>query len=168
MAYFALLRIGKINTVINPNFPSSSHRIKVQHVHMGWEGGNPPKLKITIPHSKTDQIGSNTTLIIDSQPQSALYSVKATVAYLSCRPYTTQNNNFFIHLISKPLSRSNSMQCSKNFKGINNSVISDHFRTHSFRIGRAMDQALQGTPHADTRRFGRCKSTAFLNYIHIR
>lgn len=129
--------------------------------------GNPPKLKITIPHhSKTDQIDSNTTLIIHTQPQSSICSVKATVAYLSCRLYTTQNYKLFIHLNSKPLSRYQFNAVLQ--KATSNGTIPGHFRTHSFRTGRATDLALQGTPHADIQRFGRWKSTAFLNYIRIR
>lgn len=112
------------------------------------------------------QIGSNTTLIIHSHPQSSLCPVKSTVAYLSCRTYKRQNNHSFIHLNSKP---PGSYQFNVALqKAIKNGAIPGHLCTNKFSYWLGHRPSASGTPHADIQRFSRWKSTAFLNYIRIR
>lgn len=155
-------RVGEF-TVINPNIPHSSHCIQFQHIE-----AHPKKLylKLTIPHSKTYQVGKITTLIIHSQRQSTLCPVKATLDFVQIRPHTPANHYSLTHLDTKPLTRYQFNAVLQ--RAITTLPILGHFVTHSFRIGRATDLALQGTTESDIQKFGRWKSTAFLKYIGSR
>lgn len=162
LAYFALLRVGEF-TSVNSNTQNSSHCIQLKHIQ-----AHPHKhyLRLTIPHSKTDQVGKTTTFIIHSQPLAPLCPVKATLDFIECRPHTPVHHSFLIHLNTKPLTRYQFNSVLQ--KAIENILPTPgHFGTHSFRIGRATDLALQGTSDSEIQKFGRWKSVAFLKYIRI-
>lgn len=98
LAYFALFRVGEF-TLVNSNIQNSSHCIQLKH-----NQAHPHKhyLRLTISHSKTDQVGKNTTFLIHSQPLATLCPVKATLDFIKCRPHTPVNHSFLIHLNTKP------------------------------------------------------------------
>ena len=64
LAYYGLLRVGefKIDTATAQQL---SHCIKFQNLTFDRQAS---KITLTIPHSKTDQTGQTTSLIIRSQP----------------------------------------------------------------------------------------------------
>lgn len=110
LAYFALLRVGEF-TLVNSNTQNSSNCIQLKPIQ-----GHPHKhyLRLTIQHSKTDQVGKNTTFIIHSQPLATLCPNKATLDFIECTPHTPVNHGFLIHLNTKPLMRgTNSTQSFK-------------------------------------------------------
>lgn len=147
LANFALLRVGEFILVYS-NTQNSSHCIQLKHIP-----AHPHKhcLRLNTPHSKTDQVGKNTTFIIHSQPLSTLCPVKATLDFIECRPHV--NHSFLIHLNAKPLTR-------YQFNAVLQNDIENilpppgHFGTHSFRIGRATDLALLGTSNSEIQKFG--------------
>lgn len=162
LAYFALLRVGEF-TLVNSNTQNSSNCIQLKPIQ-----AHPHKhyLRLTIQHSKTDQVGKNTTFIIHSQPLATLCPNKATLDFIKCTPHTPVNHGFLIHLNTKPLMRYQFNAVLQ--KAIENILPTPgHFGTHTFQIGRATDLALQGMSDSEIQKFGRWKSVAFLKYIRI-
>lgn len=99
LANFALLRVREF-TLVKSTTHNSSHCIQLKHIP-----AHPHKhyLRLTIPHSKTDQVGKNTTFVIHSQPLATLCPVKATLDFIESRPHV--NHSFLIHLNATPLTR---------------------------------------------------------------
>lgn len=72
---------------------------------------------------------------------------------------------FFVHNDTAPLTRFKFNLVLQ--KATKHSGKSDYVGTHSFRIGRATDMALQGVPYNDIQKAGRWRSPDFSNYIRI-
>lgn len=159
LAYFALLRVGEC-TFTGDN--TNAHFIRFQGIqiqpHMN-------QVQVTIPHSKTQQTGRQATLIIQGQPHSPLCPVRTITEFLKVRPHTPATHIFLVHSDTAPLTRFQFNAVLQ--KALKNSDTAGYFGTHSFRIGRASDMALQGVPHEDIQKAGRWISPVFLKYIRI-
>ena len=84
--------------------------------------------------------------------------------YIKIRPKGKQNSPAFCRPDGHSISRAqvvNMLSSLLNVAG----YTPKHYNTHSFRIGRATDLALQGFSHAQIALQGRWKSNAFLRYI---
>lgn len=161
LAYFGLLRVGEF-TLANSCNSRYSHCIQFQHVTLGEESKH---VTFTIPHSKTDQTGKKTTIFIRSQPHSIACPVHSMRNFLAIRPHTSDTHCLFIHSNAMPLTRFQFNAVLQ--KAIQAISTPGHFGTHSFRIGRATDLALQGFSDQQIQTFGRWKSLAFQKYIRM-
>ena len=110
-------------------------------------------------------MGQTTTLLIQRQHSTPLCPVHNLKKFLAIRPCTTTNHSLFIHSNTKPLTRFQFNAVLQ--KAIQSAGIGGHFGTHSFRIGRATDLALQGYSDQQIQTFGRWKSLAFQKYIRM-
>lgn len=159
LAYFALLRVGECTFTGNH---TNSHFIRFQGIEVQSQRN---QVKVTIPHSKTQQTGRQATLIIQGQPHSTLCPVRIISEFLKVRPHTPATHIFLVHSDTAPLTRFQFNAVLQ--KSLKNSGITGYFGTHSFRIGRASDMALQGVPYDNIQKAGRWRSPVFLKYIRI-
>ena len=119
-------------------------------------------VRVTIRHSKTDQVGKGTTIIIP--PTEGSLSVFEYVSeFLVDRPNI--EGPFFCHFGGKPLSRYQFSAVLK--KALGHLGLHAHFTSHSFWIGAATMAATQGWTEAEIQTAGRWKSAAVKGYIRI-
>ena len=107
---------------------------------------------------------SSEVFIIEQSNSSRICPVKTIREYVKLRPNHT--GPFFLHQNLKPVNRknySNIVKKSVKYIGLDE----DNFNTHSLRIGRATDLAINNYPHELIKRIGRWSSTAYLKYIRI-
>ena len=105
---------------------------------------------VTIRHSKTDQVGKGTTIIIP--PTEGSLSVFEYVSeFLVDRPNI--EGPFFCHFGGKTLSRYQFSAVQK--KTFGHLGLHAHFTSHSFRIGAATMAATQGWTEAEIQTAGR-------------
>ena len=162
LAYFGLLRVGEI-TVANQLSIKNHHAIRLQDVNINTKQN---QIQILIPHSKTDQIGHQTTLVIKSEPKfTSICPVQTLCTFRTQKPSTIPSCQFFVHSDTTPLTRYQFNAILQ--KALVLAGVKGHFATHSFRIGRATDMALRGVPDSDIKKSGRWKSDAFISYIRI-
>jgi hypothetical protein len=159
LAYYGLLRVGEF-TIDTTTRLRNSHCITFQNLTLDRQAS---KITLTIPHSKTDQTGQTTSLIIRRQPHTPACPIQNIQSFFEIRPCTPNHHCFFIHHNYSPLTRSQFQAVLQ--KCISFCGIPGHFATHSFRIGRATDLALQGFPNHKIQTLGRWKSMAFQKYI---
>lgn len=159
LAYFGLLRVGEFTTA---NKSSLSHCLKLHNITVHSHQSH---LRLTIPHSKTDQTGKSSTLIIPRESERALCPIRAIADFGNIRPRSAPTAPFFIHADSKPLTR-------YQFNSVLQKALATighqgHFSTHSFRIGRATDLALQGVPDEIIKTSGRWRSQVYSSYVRL-
>lgn len=159
LAYFGLLRVGEFTTT---NKSPSTHCLKLHNVTVHSHQSN---LRLTIPHSKTDQTGKSSTLIISRESEKALCPIQAILNYSNIRPHSAPTAPFFIHADSKPLTRYQFNSVLQ--KALSTISHQGHFSTHSFRIGRATDMAAQGVPDQIIKTSGRWRSQVFSSYVRL-
>jgi len=157
LAFFGFLRVGEITACSLTNSGHSLHKKdvriddKTQSIHLN------------IRHSKTDQCGKGTNVIIP-QNKGDISVLQKTRQYLAVRPPI--EGAFFCHFGGKPLTRYQFTAVLKKaleklgLNGLN-------FKTHSFRIGAATMAALNGLSEEEIQVAGRWKSLAFKSYIRI-
>lgn len=160
LAFFALLRIGEISADSTSN--TGSHVIQYEDVC--FSTSNEIYLKIT--SSKADQRGNGITLIISEQKgsYSDLCPVKLLKQFLLKRN-PIKNSPLFVHFDGTNLTRYqfNSVLM-KTLKFCN---ITEHVRSHSFRIGGASELARRGVPDNEIKLWGRWNSNAYSSYIRL-
>lgn len=152
LAYFALLRVGECTVT---SYTTTSHHIQFQGIEVRSRTN---QVRITILHSKTQQTFGQ-TLIIQGQPHSPLGLVRSIMEFLKVRPTTPPSQIFLVHNDTAPLTRFQFNAVLQ--KSLKHSGTSGYFGTHSFRIGRATDMALQGVPYNDIQKAGRWRSPVF-------
>ena len=154
-AYFGLFRIGEIvlTSKSHPNYHLQLTDIALAN--------DQQSVTVTLKHFKTLQRGEPITLKIPAEKQ-GLCPIKNLRKFLAVRHNTP--GPLFCHANSASLTRSQLAavldKCLKrtNFRHL-------HYRTHSFRIGRATDLAASGISGDTIMKLGRWKSTAYKGYV---
>ena len=149
LAYHAALRAGEV-----VQSGSLKHTIQLNNISFSDQG-----LKVTIPSAK--HAPEPATLLLPPSPGHRWCPVASLRRYLEVRP--TSPGPFFISPKGIPLTRAklaSKLKASLEAVGIPSS----NFNTHSLRVGRATDLALQGASDATIRATGRWTSNAFLKY----
>jgi len=117
---------------------------------------------VAIRKSKNSQSGHPTRLVILPADTSEICGIKAMKQFLSVRPQYT--GYLFCHQNKKPLTRyqfSCVLKMCINHIGLS----SQHYQTHSFRIGRATDLSEAGFGPEKIKQMGRWTSNAYTRYI---
>ena len=156
LAYYGLLRISELV------YTGPMHRDRpLQLSDVSYDLYN-KTLLIQIRKSKTDQSGKAIKLKIHPAKKGNICCVHSVLTFIKARP---KNDGYLLcHQNSDPLTK---YQFSSILvKAISKLGLSPlHFKTHSFRIGRATDLAAEGV-NADTiKMMGRWSSNVFCKYI---
>lgn len=157
LAFFGFLRVGEL-TVGRQN--DTSRVFHHNHVNIVE---NRHHIELTIPYSKTDQLGVGKTIVIPETGCQVcpLFHMRI---YLQNRPNV--HGPFFCHFGGKPLTRYQfTAVLSKvlTFLGVDTKL----YKSHSFRIGAASFYHLKGESDEQIKIMGRWKSRAFQTYIRI-
>ena len=156
LAFFGFLRVGEITVCSLKKIGHPLFRRDIELI------ADDKSVRVTIRHSKTDQVGKGTTIIIP--PTEGSLSVFEYVSdFLVDRPNI--EGPFFCHFGGKPLSRYQFSAVLK--KALGHLGLHAHFTSHSFRIGAATMAATQGWTEAEIQTAGRWKSAAVKAYIRI-
>ena len=156
LAFFGFLRVGEITVCSLKKIGHPLFRRDIELI------ADDKSVRVTIRHSKTDQVGKGTTIIIP--PTEGALSVFEYVSdFLVDRPNI--EGPFFCHFGGKPLSRYQFSAVLK--KALGHLGLHAHFTSHSFRIGAATMAATQGWTEAEIQTAGRWKSAAVKAYIRI-
>ena len=157
IAFFAFLRVGEI-AVCNAN---ENHVIKRSNIVFDSKS---EELYLTIPYSKTDQLGQTTTLILEQRVHTSVCPVKILLDYLSVR--SNVEGPLFCHMNNQCLTRyqfSKMLHNTLAFIGYNPA----DFNTHSLRIGAATQSFLDGQDENTIMAKGRWKSMSYKRYIRL-
>lgn len=152
VAYHGLLRIGEL-----ASGGCSNHVISVSDVSFSSFG-----MKICIPSSKTDQIGTGYKILLQPHPDPNICPAQLTKNFLKDRPPIA--GPLFCHFDGRALTRYQFVSVLKKTlsrAGINSTC----FTSHSFRIGRATTLSMEGLSDSKIMQFGRWKSNAYKSYI---
>ena len=157
LAFFGFMRVGELTTQsLKTTTPSPLQRRDIQLV----THNDRRSVKVTIRHSKTDQLGKSCTLFL-SQTGDVACPVSLTAKYLAVRnPALPPDTPFLVHLDGNPLTRyqfAALLARALSFCEINTAC----FKSHSFRIGAATEAAIRGIPDQTIKQWGRWKSTAY-------
>lgn len=156
LAFFGFLRIGEL-TVLNNSDTSRVFTLSQIKVIPGKH------IELTIPFSKTDQLGKGQTIVIQATG-TQICPLLHVRNYLSQRP--NFQGPFFCHFGGKPLTRfqfTSVLSKVLNSLGINTQL----YKSHSFRIGAASLYHLKGESEENIKVIGRWKSCAYKSYIRI-
>ena len=154
LAYFGLFRVGEL--------VFTDHRQSGYPLTLGDINLTPQSLTVRIRISKTNQSGRPVIITIPSESNRSICPVLAMQNYLSFRG--SFSGNLFCHANRLPVTR-------YQFGAILSKAISQiglsskFYKSHSFRIGRAMSLAISGVPSDQIMKLGRWKSNAFSSYI---
>ena len=156
ITYFCLLRVGE---VVYTDTKQAGYALGLDDIEF-LKGGH--ELVVRIRKSKGDQRGRTSFIRVKAQVNKSVCPVLLIASFLSLR--SRKPGVLFVHMNSKPLTRSQ-------FSGVLAKTISylglhhAQFRSHSFRIGRATNLAMEGVPNTKIQEMGRWKSGAFRSYI---
>ncbi|MBV2113375.1 MAG: tyrosine-type recombinase/integrase [Candidatus Thiodiazotropha sp. (ex Ctena orbiculata)] len=154
IAYYGLFRVGEL---VFTNHRQSGHPL--QYNDIGIASGC---LTVHIGISKTNQYGKPIYINIPSIQNKFICPVVAVQQYLQFRG--SFPGNLFCHASQLPLSRY--QFCAVLSKAISYAGLSSHhYKSHSFRIGRATSLAIAGVTSAEIKKLGRWKSHAYSSYI---
>lgn len=157
IAFFGYLRVGEI-AMSNLN---SNHIVKISDVAFDSKA---EILYVTIPFSKTDQLGHKTTLILKRSVHTSVCPVNLMLNYFSMRPNV--EGPLFCHMNNQNLTRYQFSKMLRNalaFTGYS----PDEFNTHSLRIGAATQSILNGMDEKTIMANGRWKSSCYKRYIRL-
>lgn len=152
VAFYGLFRVSELVYTGSASTPLFIRDVVVQ--------GDNLAVTFTLRTSKT----SNTpvTLRVPREGDISVCPVRLLVKYLLVRPVS--EGNLFLHVDSRPLSRSQfSAVLNKTIKKLG--LHSSQFKSHSFRIGRATQLAIQGVPDKAIQQMGRWRSDCYKSYI---
>lgn len=150
MAYFGLFRISELVST-NGSLPLMATDVKLIE----------DKLHITLRHSKTNQRSIPVIIKLPREPNVTVCPVQAFANYLE---FQVPGGLLFRHADGSPVTR-------QQFSGVLAKCIhktkfaAGHYRSHSFRIGRATDLAMQGLQNEQIMILGRWRSDCFKSYI---
>lgn len=163
LAYFGMLRVSEIS--VQGKTANSDHALNFDDIEFRSENAN-LELFVKISSSKTDQKGKSTTLILNSIADSAICPIALLRAFLEIRANCTHNSNkLFIHFNGTPLTNYQFRSILQ--KSLKFCEVPLHIRTHSFRIGRATEMAINGVPDDIIQKNGRWSSMSYLRYIRL-
>ncbi|XP_052235592.1 uncharacterized protein LOC127847607 [Dreissena polymorpha] len=157
LAYFGLFRISEL--VVCSNNTKDRALCKQD---ITFEGLN-NAIIIRVRMSKTNQTGRPVFVRIPSNQETSI-CINAVKEYVAIAP--ARSEQFFCHANNTPMTRYQfsavlSKACAQ--AGISSKVLS-----HSFRIGRATDLALQGYSDETIKRMGRWSSNCYSGYIRMK
>lgn len=154
IAYFGLFRVSELvvasNTLIGTALMSENIQLDKNSV------------VITLLKYKTNQRGKEVTLKLPSDSNQAICPVYTTSKYIQIRP--KHSSIFFCHANGSPVTRQQFSAVLSKCLG-KTIYASGHYRSHSFRIGRASDLAAQGMPMSQIMKLGRWQSMSYKLYI---
>ena len=120
------------------------------------------QLVIRLRHSKTDQRGKGSTIILPSAPPGDPCPVQSVAYYLMVRP--SLPGPLLLHTNGQCLSRYQFMAVLRTCIGLLN-MPPEQFGIHSFRIGAATHAFEEGRSSSEIMSVGRWRSTAFKAYV---
>ena len=157
IAFFGFLRVGEL--VINSK-KDIGHAICRSDICFKPQLD---ALEIHLRHSKTDQSGSGVVICIPAT-HNTICPVQAFRSYDCNRP--NYLGVYFRHIDGSPVTRYQFVAVLK--KSLEKAGIdSQHYKSHSFRIGISTSASLLGISNDDIACYGRWQSNAFKNYIRI-
>lgn len=160
LAYFGLFRVSEL-VVTRPTEIDLNHALRIKDVHFEK---STEAIVIRIRSSKTSQRGPSVSIRIPNSVSDGISCVQFMRDYVHVRPH--QGNFFFCHANGEPLTRSQ-------FSGVLSKVLkhagflSDAYRSHSFRIGRASELAVNGVSDDTIKQMGRWTSNAYMSYLRL-
>lgn len=157
LAFHGFFRVGEITVGTCSN--ETRHTICIENVQISQN-----QIELFLGSSKTDQQGRGTTIIVSKTADPKICPVMLMHHYLNCRPGT--KGPLFCHFDGAPLTKyqfTAILKRSLETVGIN----SDHYKSHSFRIGMATTCAMDGMPDEKIQELGRWRSNAYLRYIRL-
>lgn len=157
LAYFGLFRVSElVFTTVTPN---RALQLDDMHFDDSFQA-----LIIRIRSSKTNQAGPPVMVRIPRSDHSSICCVRLMQAFMRARQAI--GGFLFCHANGAPLTRSQ-------FSGVLSKVLnhagmpSSKYRSHSFRIGRASELAIQGVPDDVIKQLGRWSSGAYKKYLRL-
>lgn len=157
LAFFGFFRIGEL-VVHSSN--KLGHALQSNNIRFIVDINS---LEIIIPHSKTDQSGKGSVLLIPAT-YLPVCAVKAVRSFINIRPPSL--GTFFCHLSGKPVTRYQ-FNCVLR-KCLNLAQIdSKWYKSHSFRIGAATACSIVGIDENKIAELGRWKSNSYKSYIRV-
>ena len=154
--FFALLRVGEITT--DSKSVPGCHTIYFENVSFLDE-----ELYLKISSSKADQRQNSITLFLPPQ-NTDVCPVKLLREYLKVR-FPARLCPLFLHFDGSVLTRYQFISVLQ--KALKFCDVTDHIRSHSFRIGGATELARMGVPDSDIKSWRRWSSGAYLSYIRL-
>ena len=158
LAYYGLLRISELV------YTGSLHSDRpLQLSDISFDANN-KILQVQIRISKTDQTGKAIKLKIYPAEKGSICCVNSVLQFMKVRPQV--GGNLLCHKNGEPLTRYQfSSILNKSIRKLGLSTA--FFKTHSFRIGRATDLAIEGKSPDTIKRLGRWSSGSktFSKYI---
>lgn len=153
-AYFGLFRVSELvaasNTLISTALTSENICIDQN------------SLVITLQKYKTNQRGDEVTIKLPPETNQSICPVHAVKEFIQMRP--KHSSIFFCHANGTPVTRQQFSAVLAKCLG-KTSYASGHYKSHSFRIGRASDLAAQGLPMSQIMKLGRWQSMSYKLYI---
>ena len=155
MAYFGLFRVSELVS----SGQDAKHNIQSSDIQF-----NSDNVIITLNYHKTNQRGRQINIKLPSDNNKTVCPINAGTIFRKNRPQ--QSGSFFCHANGTEVTR---QQFSKVLsKCISKTTFANgHYRSHSFRIGRATDLAVQGIPNDTIMALGRWNSDCFKRYIRL-
>ena len=155
--YWACLRIGEVAISAHDDHVLSLSQVKATYLN------NQPTALILSFKSFKHSKGAMPRIKLKAQQDTLVCPVAALLSYLQLRPQVT-SPALFVRLPGVPVSRSfflDNLQQALQLTAHKRLALN----THSFRIGRATDLALQGTSDIYIQRLGRWSSNAYKKYV---
>ena len=156
LAFSGFFRVGELT--VGPK-GDQIHTVKIKNVKLFSN-----HFEIFLVSSKTDQIGTGTTISLSAKAEKDNCPLAILIKYLKGRP--AGNGPLFCHFDSKPLTRYQFSSVLKHNLAVL-SISGAQFTSHSFRIGMAATCAMEGVPEDQIKTLGRWKSGAYFRYIRI-
>ena len=158
LAYFGLFRVSEL---VATSIYQTSHALCANDVQFepSFEA-----IIICIRSSKTNQVGGPVRIRIPDSADNNLSCVQLMREYVQVRP--KHGGFFFCHANGNPLTRSQ-------FSGVlckalkQCGFLSGSYKSHSFRIGRASELAVQGVSGENIKKMGRWSSSAYKTYLRL-
>ena len=159
LCFFGFFRSGEITIQARDAFNARTH--------LSWgdvaidNPENPQAIRVYLRHSKTDQFGRGTEVIL-GRTGDLLCPVAAVAAFMRARG--TSPGPFFIFHDGTALTKAKFVQITR--QALQDlGLPEEQFAGHSFRIGAATAAAQAGLEDSCIMMLGRWNSTAFLRYI---
>ena len=140
---------------------NSNHIVKISDVAFDSKA---EILYVTIPFSKTDQLGHQTTLILKRSVLTSVCPVNVMLNYFSMRPNV--EGSLLCHMNNQNLTRYQFSKMLRNALAFTR-YSPDEFNTHSLRIGAATQSILNGIDEETIMANGRWKSSCYKRYIRL-
>jgi site-specific recombinase XerD len=153
LAYFGLFRVSEL---VAP-MPGTDSQLQLRDIKLS----NNTYILVKLQNYKNNQRGKQVELKIPSIHH-YLCPVQAISAYIAIRP--SIGGPLFCHSNGLPVTRSQFSFVLK--KCISKTLfLAGHYRSHSFRIGRATDLAASGVTMETIKKMGRWSSDCYKTYI---